>query len=86
MYFSPFLLGPEAPESPSLSMSAQGFTTEPGAGLSGILVHFSAGTGSHFSPVSYVLPFVGIDYHGDLFSALLHKCLHGVIAAVFQEG
>lgn len=65
-------------------MSVYGVNTERVTGLDNIHLHSSAGTGSHFSLVSYVLQFVFIDHLRDLFSVLLHKRLYEMIIAVFQ--
>lgn len=45
---------------------------------------FPSHPGSHLSQANYSFRFVCIDHNGDLFSVLLHKCLHGIIVAVFQ--
>lgn len=84
MCFSLPPLGPEALEGLSLILSIHGVSAEQGSGLNGVLVHSSAGTGSYFPLVSYVLWFVFMGYCGDLFPACC-KYLHGIVAAVFQE-
>lgn len=46
-----------------------GVSAEQGSGFSGVIVRSSAGTGSYFFLISYVLRFVFISYCGDLFLA-----------------
>lgn len=84
MCFSLPPLGSEAREGLSLILSVHDVSAEQGSGLNGVIVRSSAGTGSYFPLLSYVLRFVFISYCGDLFPACC-KCLHGIVAAVFQE-
>lgn len=84
MCFSLPPLGSEAHEGLSLILSVHGVSAGQGSGLNGVIVCSSAGTGSYFSLVSYVLQFVFISYCGICFLPAV-KCLHGIVAAVFQE-